>query len=247
MGVLDGKAAVVTGGSRGIGRAIVERLARDGAHVVFGYATNAAAAEEVARTVARAGGTAHAVAADFTGPGAAEQLMRRADELLGGLDILVNNAALTFTPTRIAETDEEQYDAMMAANARAAFLTTRHAARHMRDGGRIIGISSLNTVRHAPGVGPYAASKGALEQLCAVAAVELGERGITVNVVSPGATDTDLLRGANTAESLARVPALTPLGRLGEPADVADVVAFLASPDARWVTGQNLRATGGLA
>ncbi|WP_326597384.1 glucose 1-dehydrogenase [Streptomyces sp. NBC_01803] len=247
MGVLDGKAAVVTGGSRGIGRGIVERLARDGAHVVFSYAARAERAADVERAVARAGGRAHAVAADFTDPAAADWLMERAEELLGGLDVLVNNAALTFTPTRLADTDEKQYDEVMGANAKAAFLTLRYAARHMRDGGRIIGISSLNTTRPAPGVGTYAASKGALEQLCAVAALELAGRGITVNVVSPGATDTDLLRSANTPEALARVPALTPLGRLGEPADVADVVAFLAGPDARWLTGQNLHATGGLA
>ncbi|MGK5531672.1 SDR family oxidoreductase [Streptomyces sp. URMC 129] len=246
MGVLDGKAAVVTGGSRGIGRAIVERLARDGAHVVFSYAASAAHAEEVERAVGKAGGTAHAVAADFREPATAERLMERAEHLLGGLDVLVNNAVLPFTPTRLADTDEKQYDEAMAANAKAVFLTMRYAARRMRDGGRIVGISSLNTARPGPGIGTYAASKGALEQLCAVAAVELGGRGITVNVVSPGATDTDLLRGTNPPEALERVSGLTPLGRLGRPADVADVVAFLAGPDARWLTGQNLRATGGL-
>ncbi|GAA0839495.1 SDR family oxidoreductase [Streptosporangium amethystogenes subsp. fukuiense] len=246
MAVLAGKAAVVTGGSRGIGRAIVERLARDGADVLFGYASDTGAAAEVERTVKEAGGSARAVQADLAEPGAAERLMETAEELLGGLDILVNNAALSFTPTPIAETTEESYDRAMAVNAKAAFLTIRYAARHMRDGGRIVNISTLNTVRPAPGIAPYAASKGALEQLTAVTARELGGRGITVNTVSPGATDTDLLRGTNPAAALAQVAGMTSLGRLGEPSDIADVVAFLAGPDGRWLTGQNLRADGGL-
>jgi 3-oxoacyl-[acyl-carrier protein] reductase len=246
MAVLEGKAAVVTGGSRGIGRAIVERLARDGADVLFSYASDAGAAAEVERTVKEAGGSARAVQADLAEPGAAERLMETAEELLGGLDILVNNAALSFTPTPVAETGEELYDRVMAVNARAVFLTIRYAARHMRDGGRIVNISTLNTVRPAPGIAPYAASKGALEQLTAVTARELGGRGITVNTVSPGATDTDLLRGTNPVAALAQVAGMTSLGRLGEPSDIADVVAFLAGPDGRWLTGQNLHANGGL-
>lgn len=239
----DSRAAVVTGGSRGIGRAIVERLCRDGVDVVFSYASGVDAADEVVRAT---GGRATAVAADLTEPDAAEALMARATATLGGLDILVNNAALRFTPTPLADTDPETYDRVMAVNARAAFTTIRYAARHMRDDGRIVNISTLNTVRAAPGIAPYAASKGAIEQLTAVAAVELGERGITVNTVSPGATDTELLRDTNPPERLAMIPALTPLRRIGTPEDVADAVAMLLGPDARWITGQNVRASGGL-
>ncbi|GAA4203259.1 SDR family NAD(P)-dependent oxidoreductase [Actinocatenispora rupis] len=239
----DSRAAVVTGGSRGIGRAIVERLCRDGVDVVFSYASGVDAADEVVRAT---GGRATAVAADLTEPDAAEALMARATETLGGLDILVNNAALRFTPTPLADTDPETYDRVLAVNARAAFTTIRYAARHMRDDGRIVNISTLNTVRAAPGIAPYAASKGAIEQLTAVAAVELGERGITVNTVSPGATDTELLRDTNPPERLAMIPALTPLRRIGTPEDVADAVAMLLGPDARWITGQNVRASGGL-
>ncbi|WP_245651356.1 SDR family oxidoreductase [Streptosporangium amethystogenes] len=246
MAVLEGKAAVVTGGSRGIGRAIVERLARDGADVLFSYANAAASAGEVEWGVKEAGGSARAVQVDLGRPGAAEWLMETAEEFLGGLDILVNNAVLSFTPIAIAETTEELYDRAMAVNAKAAFLTIRYAAGHMRDGGRIINISTLNTVRPAPGIAPYVASKGALEQLTAVAARELGGRGITVNTVSPGATDTDLLRGTNPEGVLTQVAAMTPLARLGEPSDIADVVAFLAGPDSRWLTGQNIHANGGL-
>ncbi|MDT0320093.1 glucose 1-dehydrogenase [Streptomyces millisiae] len=244
---LDGRATLVTGGSRGIGRAIVERLARDGARVVFNYARDEKAAEEVAAGVVAGGGEAHAVRADFAEPAGVRELLERATELLGGdLDILVNNAVLPFMPTPIVDIDDETYDALLTVNLKAPFLTIRHAARTMRDGGRIINISTLNTVRPAPGISLYAASKGGLEQLTAVAAAELGPRGITVNTVSPGATETDLLRDTNPPENLELITRLTPLRRLGEPADVADVVAFLAGPDARWLTGQNLRATGGL-
>lgn len=246
MAVLKGRTAVVTGGSRGIGRAVVERLARDGAHVVFNYAQRTEAAEDVVRTVEDAGGSVRAVRLDLAEPGAAQQLMEGAAEHFGDLDILVNNAALDFTVAPLAETDEDTFDRVMTVNARTAFLTIRYAARHMRDNGRIVSISSLNTLRPAPGNAPYAASKGAIEQLTLVAAQELGPRGITANTVSPGATDTELLRGTNPPEALETVAGMTPLRRLGQPSDVADVVAFLAGPDGRWITGQNIRATGGI-
>lgn len=244
--MLEGMAAVVTGGSRGIGRAIVQRLCRDGARVVFNYATNEAAAAEVVRTVRADGGQAHAVRLDMADSSGPEQLMETAETHLGGLDILVNNAAMSHTPTPLAETDTAVFDNVMALNTRSVFLAIRYAARRMRDGGRIVTLSTLNTVRPAPGIGPYAASKGAVEQLTAVAAQELGSRGITVNSVSPGATDTEMLQAANPPETLQTIAGMTPLGRLGQPSDVADIVAFLVGQDGRWITGQNLRATGGL-
>ncbi|MFF2540958.1 glucose 1-dehydrogenase [Kitasatospora sp. NPDC058063] len=244
---LTGKAAVVTGGSRGIGRAVVRRLARDGAQVVLGYAHDERAAAEVVRAVEAEGGRAWALRADLGEAGAAERLMAEAEERLGGLDVLVNNAAGSFTPTPLAELADADLDTLFTVNTRTAFTTVRYAARRMRDGGRIVNISTVNTVRPVPGIAAYAASKGAVEQLTAVAAVELGPRGITVNTVSPGATDTDLLRGTNPPEALDRVAGLTPLRRLGRPEDIADVVAFLAGPEGRWLTGQNLRAAGGLA
>jgi 3-oxoacyl-[acyl-carrier protein] reductase len=241
VGVLSGKGAVVTGGSRGIGRAVVERLVRDGAAVVFGYARDRAAAAEVEGATG-----AHGVQADLTEPAAAEELLKRAGEHLDGLDILVNNAAASFTLTPLAELTDDEYDRVMAINAKAVFVALRYAARHMRDGGRIITLSTLNTVRQPPGGGVYVASKAAVEQLTAVAAIELGGRGITANVVSPGATDTDLLRSTNSPEGLELAAKMSPLGRLGQPADVADVIAFLAGPDGRWLTGQNLHASGGI-
>jgi 3-oxoacyl-[acyl-carrier protein] reductase len=238
-GVLDGKTAVVTGGSRGIGRAIVERLARDGATVIFGYRSRADDAGEVERAT---GGHATGVRADLATPEGVELLFKEADQL----DILVNNAAAQFAPVAIADVTEEEYDRIMEVNTKSVFRAIQYAARHMRDDGRIISISTLNTVSAFPGGSLYCASKGAIEQFGAVAAKELGSRGITVNTVSPGATDTELLRSTNDPDALKMAAAMTPLGRLGEPADVADVVAFLAGPDGRWMTGQNLRAGGGL-
>jgi 3-oxoacyl-[acyl-carrier protein] reductase len=245
MGQLAGRSALVTGGSRGIGRAIVERLARDGAVVTFSFVREVDAAAAVVRAVEAGGGSARAVPCDLTDGPAIGGLFDAAEEFGGGLDIVVNNAAVCRTGL-IAETTDEEYDAVMDVNAKGTFRALREAVRRVRDGGRIVNISTLNTAVRGPGIALYAASKAAVEQFTAVAAKELGPRGVTVNAVSPGAVDTDMLRGANPAEALARIPAMTPLGRIGEPPDVADVVAFLAGPDARWLTGQNLRATGGL-
>ncbi|HEY9290993.1 MAG TPA: SDR family oxidoreductase [Microlunatus sp.] len=241
--MLNGRKAVVTGGSRGIGRAIVERLVADGAEVIFSYRSRDEAADEVLDVC---NGQARAIRQDLAEPDGATRLMQQAHDQLGGLDILINNAASSFAPAPLAELDVSIYDETMAVGARAAYLTLQFAARSMSDDGRIVNISTLNTVRPAPGIAPYAASKGALEQLTAIAAHELGPRGITVNTVSPGATDTELLRSSNPEEALAMIAQMTPLGRLGRPDDVADVVAMLVGPDAHWITGQNLRATGGI-
>jgi 3-oxoacyl-[acyl-carrier protein] reductase len=238
-GPLTGKTAVVTGGSRGIGRAIVERLARDGATVIFGYRNR----DDEARAVEEAVPAARGFRADLAEPGAILELLECAEHL----DILVANAAAAFTPTPIADVTDDDYDRNFAVNAKATFRAIRYAAQHMRDHGRIITISTLNTTAPAPGGSLYVGSKGAVEQFGAVAARELGARGITVNTVSPGATDTELLRSTNPAEALERAARITPLGRLGQPADIADVVAFLAGPDGRWLTGQNLHAGGGIA
>jgi 3-oxoacyl-[acyl-carrier protein] reductase len=246
VGVLAGKLALVTGGSRGIGRAIVKRLAADGAAVVFSFLRDQTAAEEVMAAVQAAGGNAYAVQADLGRLAEVRRLFDQAERHLGGLDILVNNASVVVTVS-IAEATEQAYDRVMAVNSRGTFFALQQAARRLRDGGRIVNLSTVNTVLPAPGVAIYAASKAAVEQFTRVAARELAGRGITVNTVSPGSTDTAMFRGANPPDAPERAAAMTPLGRLGQPADVADVVAFLVGPDARWLTGQNLRASGGLA
>jgi 3-oxoacyl-[acyl-carrier protein] reductase len=242
---LEDKVALVTGGSRGIGRAVVERLARDGATVIFSYQRDEAAADDVVNAISTAGGTVWAVQADQAEAQEVVRLYDVAEDKAGALDIVVNNAAVG-TVGLIADTSAIEFDRVMAVNLKGTFVSVREAARRLRGGGRIINVSTVNTVMPAPGIGLYAASKGAVEQLTIIAAHELGPRGITVNTVSPGATDTDMLRANNSAEGVKEMSAMSPLGRLGQPADVADVIAFLAGPDGRWMTGQNLRAGGGI-
>lgn len=242
MGVLTGKKALVTGGSRGIGRAIVERLVADGAEVVFGYR---AAGDAAAEVVEACGGRAHAVRADLADTDQTRRLYGEAERVLGGLDILVNNAAIGVVKA-LGEWTDEEYDHVMTVNAKSVFVAMSLAARRLRDNGRIISVSTFNTIVPVPGVSVYAASKAAVERFSAVAARELGPRGITVNTVSPGAVDTEMLHSANSPEGLRRTVDFTALGRLGVPADIADVVAFLAGPDSRWITGQNLLVSGGL-
>jgi len=245
VGTLNGKGALVTGGSRGIGRAIVKRLAADGATVVFSYLQNEAAAQGVVREVAEDGGRAFAVRAD---QGSLEDLRRLtglADEHLDGLDIVVINAA-GGVGGMIDKVTEDVYDRFMAVHAKGPFFLIQHAGRALRDGGRIIAISTLNTRLHPPGGALYTGAKGALENFTAVAALEFGGRGITANVVSPGATDTELLRAANPGETFEDEVAHTALRRLGQPEDIAAVVAFLAGSDSGWISGQNLAADGGL-
>lgn len=245
-GPLDGKAAIVTGGSRGIGAAIVRRLAGDGAAVVFSYRKNDEAAQAVVDDVEWAGGKAWAVQADQADPDAIENLFAEADRhFAAGLDILVNNAGFA-VPQLIEAITVDDYDHTMAVNARGPFLAMRHAAPRLRDGGRIVNVSTVLTARAGAGEALYAASKAVVEQFTRAACHELGARGITVNAVSPGFTETDLFH-QNAAEGVAAAIArMTPLRRLGRPADIAAVVAFLAGPDGGWVTGQNITADGGL-
>ncbi|ONI67195.1 3-ketoacyl-ACP reductase [Kribbella sp. ALI-6-A] len=245
MGVLDGKAALVTGGSRGIGAAIVRRLAADGAAVTFTYASSGQAADEVVAAVKDAGGQAYAVQADQADVDRLPAVFEAAAEPAGGLDILVCNAARSMVKP-MAEVTLDDYEQMFGTNLKGPYFAIKQAGEILRDNGRIVTVSTLNTSFPVPGISLYAGSKGALEQVTKVAAREFGARGITANVVSPGATDTDMFRDSNPPEAADLLIGLTALGRVGVPADVADIVAFLAGPDSHWLTGQNLRATGGL-
>ncbi|MEU5637660.1 SDR family oxidoreductase [Streptomyces rishiriensis] len=245
MGTLNGRTAMVTGGSRGVGRAVVGRLAAEGAAVVFGYHRDTAAAEACAAQVRGAGGTAHAVQADLADLGEVRRLVDTADSLLQGLDIVVNNAA---EPEQfgIAEATHSHYDRLMAVNARAPFFVMQYALGALRDGGRIINVSSIAAAMAAPGAAVYAGGKAALERFTTTAAQEFGPRGITVNAVAPGTVDTDMLRDLHDERSRQALAAVTPLRRLGRGSDVAGVVAFLAGPDAAFVTGQVIPVNGGL-
>jgi len=247
---LAGRNALVTGGARGIGRAVVERLAEDGAAVAFSYLHSLDQAKQLAAELSGAAGAesqVHALQADLARLADVLSLFEQAETLLGGrVDILVNNAGQTLVAP-IADTAEEDYDRLMAVNAKATFFAMQQAAHRLRDGGRVINISTANTRMRVPGVAVYAATKAAIEQFTLVASRELAIRTITVNTVSPGPVDTDMLRSTQSKQALDMAAAMTPLRRLGEPAEIADVVAFLAGPRAGWVTGQNIVVAGGLA
>jgi 3-oxoacyl-[acyl-carrier protein] reductase len=242
---LKAKVALVTGAARGIGRAIALRLAQDGAAVVVNYSGSAQQAQETVGLIEQGGGDAVAVQADVSKVADVKRLFDASFEKFGRLDILVNNAGVMFTKP-VVEVGEEEFDRLFAVNVKGAFFCCQEAAKRMAEGGRIINLSSSTTALMLPGYAAYVATKGAVEQFSHVLAKELGPKKITVNVVSPGPTDTDLFGQGKSEEQKQRFAQMAALGRLGQPQDIADVVALLASDDARWLTGQNLRANGGL-
>lgn len=240
----ESKVALVTGGSRGIGAAIARKLASEGARVVVNYAQGEAAALEVVSAIESSGGQALAVRADLARPEAAATLVEAAVRQYGRLDILVNNAAIfSFQP--LGQIDVESCTATLELNLRAPLLLAQHAMRHMREGGRIINLSSNASMGRVQATSAYAATKAGLEALTRLWAVELGPRGITVNAVAPGVVETDMSRGFLDGPTREFICKSTPLGRIGQPEDIADVVAFLASEASRWVTGQVIFANGG--
>lgn len=245
---LAGKVALVTGASRGIGRAIAARLARSGAAVVVNYATDERSAADLVAEIRGTGdGDAIAVRADVACDADVVHLFEAAIARYGRLDIVVVNAGYAyFAP--LAETPLDEFDRMFAVNTRGAFLRLRQAARQIGDGGRIVCISTIGTVLNGPGGACYFGSKAAIEQFCRVLAHELGPRRITVNVVSPGFTDTDMLiaTGGKEPAAAAWIDGLTPLGRLGRPAEIANAVHFLVNAEGAWVNRQNLAVDGGI-
>lgn len=248
MSHLEARVALVTGASRGIGRAAAERLAAEGCEVLVNYARSACEAEATVAAIRERGGTATAMQADM---GVVEDVERLfADTLaeFGRLDILVANAGTcTFKP--LIDTSEEDFDHMFAVNAKGVYFCLREAARHMSDGGRIICVSTIGTVMNMPGGSCYFGTKGAVEQFCRVFAREVAPRRITVNLVSPGFVETEMLKGL-LADVDSKVPqeliAMTPLSRFGRPEDIAGAIAFLAGPGGEWMTRQNLAIDGGI-
>jgi 3-oxoacyl-[acyl-carrier protein] reductase len=241
---LEGKIALVTGGSRGIGAAIAKRLAADGANVAITYTKGADAAASVVKEIERGGGKAIAIQADATDAGAVEAAVEKTVATFGRLDVLVNNAG-TAIPKRFEETTLEELDRLIDINVRGTFVTTQAALKHMNDGGRIIMIGSAVGERVlVPGLVPYSATKGAVKMFAQGLSREVGSRGITVNNIQPGPIDTDL----NPAAGDWAVPqkAATGLDRYGRVDEVAALVAFVAGPESSYITGANLTVDGGM-
>jgi 3-oxoacyl-[acyl-carrier protein] reductase len=240
---LEGKVAVITGGSRGIGAAIAKRLARDGAKVAITYAKGADAAASVIKEIERDGGKAIAIQADATDAEAVTAAVEKTVTTLGGLDVLVNNAG-TAIPKPFEETTLEEMDRLLNINVRGVFVATQAALKHMKRGSRIITIGSCLGERvMTPGLVPYSATKGAVKIFTQALSRELGSRGITVNNVQPGPIDTEL--NPATSEWAEPQKANTALGRYGHVDEIAAMVAFLAGPESSYITGTNLTVDGG--
>ncbi|QLC72336.1 SDR family oxidoreductase [Pseudomonas sp. LPB0260] len=241
------KVAIVTGASRGIGAAIAKRLAADGIRVVVNYTSRPADAEQVVRDIARAGGQAYAVLADVSDPVAVEALFDQAEVEFGAVDILINNAGIIQPGmVNLADSDDGLYQRLFAINTKGTFNTLRLAATRLREGGRIVNFSSSAVALALPGYSLFAASKAAVECLTRVFAKELRGRSICVNAIAPGPTATDLFLSGKRVELVERLAKQAPLERLGSPADIANVVAFLVSEEGDWVNGQVIGVNGGL-
>jgi len=243
---LTDKVALVTGGSRGIGRAIAIALAAKGASVVINYTADRGAADTVAAAILDAGGRAAVARADVSVDSEVRSLFGTAESQFGPVDFLINNAGLACYGL-IGEYAEKDFDRLFAVNVKGVFLTCREASRRLADGGMIVNITSTVTRVMLPRYGVYAATKAAVEQLTRVLAKELGERQITVNAVAPGPVDTELFRHGKTEAQIEAMGEAAALKRIGMPADIADVVVFLASPAARWISGQCIPVNGGFA
>ncbi len=244
---LTGKTALITGGSRGLGRAMVERFARDGAEVLFTYRSQEAAAKEVVQAVTAAGGSATALKAELGALDGVRALFTQIDEKFGGgacLDILVANAGV-LNQAKLPDVDEAAFDHVFDINVKGVFFTIKAAVERMRDGGRVVTLGSGLTRFVMTEYIAYSASKSAVFGFTKILAQELGPRGITVNMLAPGAIETDMNPWLKSTDGAAKMRSMTALDRIGQAGDIADVAAFLASDDSRWVTGQRIEASGG--
>jgi 3-oxoacyl-[acyl-carrier protein] reductase len=247
MSKLKGKVAVVTGASKGIGAAIAKALAAEGASVVVNYASSKAGADAVVAEISKAGGTAIAVGGDVSKAADAQSIVDAAVKQFGRLDVLVNNSGVyEFAP--VEAITEEHFNKQFNVNVLGLLLTTQAASKHLGEGGSIINIGSLVTRLMPPGSAVYSATKGAVDAITGVLSRELGQRKIRVNALNPGMVETE---GTHTAGFIGSdfhhgAIAQTPLGRIGQPDDIASIAVFLASDDSRWLTGEHLFAGGGM-
>jgi 3-oxoacyl-[acyl-carrier protein] reductase len=239
------RCAIITGSSRGIGAAIAARLAAEGLAVIVNYSGKAEPADELVRRIEAAGGKALAQKADVSRAAEVAAMFDAAEAAFGGVEVLVNNAGI-MKLAPVAESGDDLVDRHLSINLKGTINTLREAARRLRDGGRIVNFSSSVVGLYQPTYGIYAATKAGVEALTHVLAKELGARGITVNAVAPGPTATGLFLDDKDQATIDRIAKAAPLGRLGQPEDIAAVVAFLTGPDGGWVNGQVLRANGGV-
>ncbi|MFW2367064.1 MAG: SDR family oxidoreductase [Desulforhopalus sp.] len=240
---MKGKTALITGASRGIGRAVAIELARRGAAVAVNYLSSQKEVLELLAIVKDGGGTAHAFKADIGQVTEVENLFDEVIDHFGGIDILVNNAGIMIN-TSIDQVTEEEFDRVFDINVKGLFFCCQQAARKMNRGGRVINMGTSVTRVMLPLYGTYAASKGAVEQFTRVLAKELGPKNITVNTVSPGPTDTELFRNGKTDEQVATLAGMSAFNRIADPEDIARAVAMICSDDASWVSGQTVFANG---
>ena len=238
------RTAIVTGASKGIGAALARRLAADGFQLVVNFSNSAAEAELVVADIKKNGGRAKAIGADVADASAVKMLFDRAEAEFGPVDVLVNNAGI-LKNSPLSEVTDDDYQRQIAVNLTGSFNGMREGARRIRDGGRIINFSTSIIGTFLPTYGVYAATKAAVEAMTHILAKELGPRGVTVNAVAPGPVATDLFLTGKSPELIQRMTADIPLGRLGEPDDIARVVSFLAGPDSGWINGQIIKANGG--
>lgn len=241
----NGKVAIVTGASRGIGASIAQRLGQDGFTVVVNYSGSAKSAEEVVAKIEAAGGHAITAQADVSDAATVARMFESAEAAFGGVDVLVNNAGIMKLAT-IAESDDALFDSQIAINLKGTFNTLREAGKRLRDGGRIVNFSTAVVGLRLETYGVYVATKAAVEAMTAVMSKELRGRSITVNAVAPGPTATALFLDGKSSELIEHMSKMNPLERLGTPDDIASVVAFLTGPDGGWINGQVLRANGGM-
>jgi 3-oxoacyl-[acyl-carrier protein] reductase len=239
------KVALITGASRGIGATVAVRLAAEGFTTIIHYSGDAAPAEAVARGIEDHGGRAVTAQADVADAAAVRAMFASVEAAFGGIDLLVNSGGVMHLAP-LAETDDESFDRQVAVNFKGSFNTLREAGARLRDGGRIVSISSGVGGLLQPGHGVHAATKAAIEALTSVLAKELRGRNITVNAIAPGPTATEAFLHGRSPAAVERLRRLSPLERLGQPEDIAAAVAFLAGPDGGWINGQTLRADGGM-
>lgn len=246
MTSLNKKTAIITGASRGIGRAIATRLAEDGFNIVANYAGNEEAARSLVESIIQSGGTATAVKADVADSHAIKQLFNTAQKTYGSVDVLINNAGIMKLAT-IAGCDDALFDSQIATNLKGPFNAMREAATCLQDGGSIINLSTSVVVLNLESYGVYAGTKAAIEAMTRIFSKELRGRNITVNAVAPGPTATELFLEGKSQEAVDRLAKMPPLERLGTPVDIANVVSFLVGAEGKWINGQILRANGGIA